>query len=108
MARSTKPNKPKEKETDPFGFTVAVESTPYGREVNDCCLLNLDEKEAAVPDPCTLIQYKNQKGKETTGGNCVKKDTSKIHFNFRTNPEGSYEKWKLDQAKYIKVSLKNI
>ena len=94
----------KEKEYDPFGYTVAVESTPYGREVNDGCLLNFDEKEPCIPDPCSHIQYKNKKGIETTGGSCVKKDASKIDFNFRTNPDESYQKWELDQAKYIKVS----
>ena len=83
-----------------------MESTPYGREVNDCCLLNLDEKEASIPDPCSLIQYKNQKGVETTGGTWVKKDANKIHFNFRTNPDETYQKWKLDEDKYIKVSWK--
>ena len=67
-------------------------------------MLNLDEKEPGIPDPCSLIQYKNQKGVETTGGACIKKDASKIHFNFRTNPDESYQKWQLDQAKYIKVS----
>lgn len=63
----------------------------------------LYEKEPGILDPYSLIQYKNQKGVETTGGSCVKKDASKIYFNFGTNPDESYQKWQIDQAKYIKV-----
>ena len=103
-SRSTKPKKDKEKESDPFGYSVAIEATVYGREVNDCCLLNLDEKKKSLPDPCSLIKYKNQKGTELSGGECVKRDSEKIHFNFRNNPEEPFQKWKTDEAKYIKVS----
>lgn len=36
--------KPAEKPTDRWGFGTGVESTPFGINVNDCCILNLDEK----------------------------------------------------------------
>ena len=33
-----------EKPTDRWGFGVGKESTPHPTDVNDCCILNLDEK----------------------------------------------------------------
>ena len=40
------------------GFTLGVELTPAGVNVNDCCLLNYDEKEKEQVDPCSQIKYK--------------------------------------------------
>jgi len=37
--------KPAEKATDKYGMGCGVESTPVGRYLNDCCVLNLDEKQ---------------------------------------------------------------
>jgi len=34
-----------EKPTDPYGVGLGVESTPVGRDLNDCCILNLDERQ---------------------------------------------------------------
>ena len=36
--------KASEKKSDPNGYSLGVEVTPVGVNVNDCCLLNYDEK----------------------------------------------------------------
>ena len=51
--------KPSEKPTDKFGYALGVESSPIGSYINDCCVLNFDEKQGflsaiqrrLVPDP---------------------------------------------------------
>ena len=47
---TTDPDKGPEKKTDPNGFSLGVEVTPLGVNVNDCCLLNYDEKAKWLKD----------------------------------------------------------
>lgn len=50
-----------------------MESTPIGEWVNDCCVLNLDEKNEDSIDQrqCGNRRIKRH-GRETTGGTCKK------------------------------------
>ena len=102
-----KPDKDTKRPTDPFGYSASSENTPVGIDYNDCCVLEDVDVEETVEeeppaDPCSLIEYLSHKGVESTGGQCVR--AKKVHFAFRNNPNESFEKWKLDEAKYIKVS----
>jgi len=81
-----------EKPTDPFGFSLGVETSPAALWINDCCVLNIDEKpdtglvsrKARKPknrknrnrnkratnfDPCSQIQY-SKNGNVVSAGSC--------------------------------------
>ena len=94
----SKANK-KEKPSDPFGFSSGIETGPGPEWINECCILNIDERpkksrpnrprEIEQKDenkvessalqrslnalqPCATIRYTEDNGKtEKTGGNCV-------------------------------------
>ena len=38
-------SKPAEKDTDKYGIGCGVESSPHASYLNDCCVLNLDERD---------------------------------------------------------------
>ena len=71
------------KPTDPFGYSLGVETSPAALWINDCCVLNIDEKpdeglmsrkSPRTIDPCSLIRVRKN-GVESTkaGGQCLEK-----------------------------------
>jgi len=75
------------KPTDPFGYSLGVETSPAALWINDCCVLNIDEKpdEGLVSrkrrprtfDPCSTIRVRKNGvegvGKKKGGGKCVER-----------------------------------
>ena len=61
---------------DKHGYGSGMESTPIGEWVNDCCVLNLDEKTDNVNDQRFCKNRKIKRfGRETHGGVCKKLST---------------------------------
>ena len=113
-----------EKSTDPYGYTLGRELSPVGRNVNDCCLLNYDEKakwlqaqqgDTGVSNSCGSIRFKGQfftgftsgltkinsdkNGDEKDGGVCKK--MTNMHSFFKNNPSKSIDKFREDIEFYI-------
>ena len=76
-----------EKPTDPFGYSLGTETSPAAAWLNDCCVLNLDEKpddliisqpsdskrrRRSTNDPCEQIQI-DRNGQVSNAGRCIYK-----------------------------------
>jgi len=65
--------------TDPFGYSLGAEATPQAIWINDCCVLNSDEKpdekltRAGVRsdyNPCASVRFRKN-GVEMGAGRCI-------------------------------------
>ena len=94
--------KGKEKPTDPHGYGMGTETSPAAQWINDCCVLNIDERpktleaskirkrrNVAEINACDNIRYLKN-GKETTGGRCIFKPFRKTVFG---HDYAEFEKW---------------